>query len=176
MYSFVKQLAFTTIPKARTEHGGAIRQGKRKLARPLDPKRPLHLVLRSEKARGRLSLLYGQNWRAIERLTAKLSRRYGVRVYQFANSGNHLHLLVRGKTRKGLQDFLRVFSGKIAQFVTGAKKGHAFGKFWSALAYSRVVEWGRAFTEAKYYVLRNELEADGFLDYRPQKPKPAVPT
>ncbi|MDR3607162.1 MAG: transposase [Oligoflexia bacterium] len=172
----MKQLAFTAIPKARTEHGGAIRQGKRKLARPLDPKRPLHLVLRSEKAHGRLSLLYDQNWREIERLTAKLSRRYGVRVYQFANSGNHLHLLMRGKTRKGLQDFFRVLSGKVAQLVTGAKKGQAFGKFWSALAYSRVVEWGRSFSEAKYYVLRNELETHGFLDYKPRpKRSPARP-
>ncbi|MDR3607597.1 MAG: transposase [Oligoflexia bacterium] len=171
----MKQFAFSAIPKARTEHGGSIRQGRRKLARPLDPKRPLHLVLRSEKAQGKLSLLYGQNWRKIEYLTARLSRRYGVRVYQFANSGNHLHLLVRGKTRKGLQDFLRVLSGKVAQLVTGAKKGQAFGKFWSALAYSRVVEWGRAFFEAKYYVLRNELEADGVLDYRRARAKRSAP-
>ena len=52
-----------------------------------------------------------------------------------------------------------------ATSTTGAKKGVRFGKFWGALAYSRVVEWGRAFTEAKYYVLRNELETLGLMPY-----------
>jgi hypothetical protein len=54
--------------RPRAEHGGSIRQGRRKLARPVDPKRPLHVVLRSEKAKGDLSLLRGK--------TLPLFRRY----------------------------------------------------------------------------------------------------
>ena len=151
--------------KPRAEHGGEIRKGRRKLARPVDPKRPLHVVLRSEKAKGEHSLLYGETPAFIQALLKQLSRRHRVKVYEFANSGNHLHLLVKGETRKGIQNFLRVLAGKVAQCATGAKKGACFGKFWGALAYSRVVEWGRAFTEAKYYVLRNELETLGLMPH-----------
>ncbi len=58
----------------------------------------------------------------------------------------------------------------IARIVTGAKKGSAFGRFWDALAYSRVVEWGRAYFIAKYYVIQNEMEAEGIW----QRPKPTI--
>lgn len=99
----------------------------------------------------------------LKKLEARVARRWGVRVYRSANSGNHLHLLVRAPTRDQFQGFLREFSGLAARLVTGAKKGNPFGKrFWDALAYSRIVEWGRAYFEAKYYVIQNELEAEGF--------------
>ncbi len=131
----------------------------------------MHLVLRSEKARDALSLLSRRHEKVIRELVSNAGKRYQVRIYQYANGGNHLHLLVRGKTRKGMQDFLRYIAGKVAQHVTDAKKGNAFGKFWESLAYSRVVEWGKAYTAAKRYVFQNELEASGEIPYQARKRK-----
>jgi len=105
-----------------------------------------------------------------------------VRIYQYANSGNHLHLLLRAKTRRGFQRFLRTFSALVPRIVTGAKKGmpivardpKGHGKFWDALAYTRIASWGRHFFNGRYYVIRNELEAEGAVSYRPRR-KPLRP-
>jgi REP element-mobilizing transposase RayT len=159
-----RQLLLSPDFCVRLEHGGAIRKGKRKLARPIDPRRPMHLVMRAEVARNRLSLLC--HARAIEALAHRLARRNRLKIRRFDNVGNHIHAIVQSKDRKGLQDFLRVFAGKTAQLVTGAKKGRAFGKFWDALAYTRVSPWGRAYQHLKSYLLINEIEAAGIFGFR----------
>jgi hypothetical protein len=87
-----------------------------------------------------------------------LARQYGLRVYEFANAGNHLHILVRARRRVHLQHFLRAFAGIVARRVTGAEKGRPVGKFWDLLAYSRIVTWGRDFVGVRAYVIGNEVE------------------
>ncbi|MBI3557763.1 MAG: transposase [Deltaproteobacteria bacterium] len=145
----------------RLDHGGEIRKGKRKLARPVDTKRPMHLVLRSTRAKGRWSLLAPGNGRVVRRLVFELAAPSEVRVYDFANSGNHIHLLVRARTRKGFQRYLRALTGLLARRITGARKGRRVGRFWDALAFSRVVAWGRDYHQAKKYLGLNRIEAMG---------------
>jgi REP element-mobilizing transposase RayT len=95
----------------------------------------MHLVLRAESARGKQSLLAPANARYLKNLIPSLAGRWGVTVYQVANLGNHVHLLIRARTRTGFQAFLRVLAGKVAQKVTGAQKGRPLAKrFWSLLA------------------------------------------
>jgi REP element-mobilizing transposase RayT len=151
---------------SRVEHGGSVRRGRRKLARPFSTRRPLHVVLRSTRARGAWSLRRVEA-RLREAMKA-LARRTSVRVYDYANAGNHLHLLVRAKQRSGFQAFLRSFAGIAARLVTGARRGQAVGRFWDELAYSRVVSWGREFTRVREYVAQNELEALGVISYQPR--------
>ncbi len=153
-----RQLLLSSSFASRTSHGGEIRKGKRKLARPIDPKRPLHLVMRSTRARGELSLLKTKHRKPIETLLRQTAQRFQIRIYGYANVGNHLHLLIQGKDRKSIQNFLRVAAGKIALLVTQAKKGQAFGRFWDLLAFSRVVEWGRGFRTLRNYIIKNLID------------------
>jgi hypothetical protein len=156
----------------RLTHGGDERKGKRKLARPIDPKRAMHLVLRSERAKGDWSMLRIRNAKPIERILWTAARKNQVRIYRYANSGNHLHLLVKAKTRQGFQNFARTAAALIARAVTGAKKGNPTGKFWEGLMFSRVVAWGKGFFHAKYYVIQNELEGLGLRAHADRKSKP----
>lgn len=156
------------------KHGGELGVGKRKVARPIVTKRAMHVVLRASVAKGKLSLLRPKNARFIETEMARAGRRNGVKIYEFANVGNHLHLLLRAKTRDGFRVFLRTFAGKVAQGVTGAKKGNPFGKrFWDLTAFSRIVEWGNAFLTTRTYVIQNRLEASGVISYKPRAKKTA---
>jgi putative transposase len=159
------ELPFSPDFKKRITHGGEMRHGKRKLARPVSPKQAMHLVFRSSKATAALSLLHPDHHKNVRDKVSELANRFGVRIYQYANSGNHLHLLIRGRTRKGIQDFLRAVGCRVAQIVTGARKGKAFGRFWDELVFSRVVSGGRDFIETRFYVLQNELEAEGWVDH-----------
>jgi hypothetical protein len=143
----------------RTEHGGAGQPRRRKLARPVSTRRPMHLVLASAKARGAWSLL--QHERKVLDVLRTCAHRHGVRVYDFANAGSHLHLLVRARRRDAFQAFLRSFAGIVARAVTGARRGRPCegGRFWSTLAWSRVVMWGRDCLGVRHYILRNRIEA-----------------
>jgi REP element-mobilizing transposase RayT len=159
-----KQLILLETMRPRSSHGGELANGRRKIARPIATKKTMHLVLRATAARGKYSMLRPVNARFVETTLEYVSRRHHVRVYEFANVGNHLHLLVRASTREGFKNFLRVLAGRIAQRVTGARKGKPWGgRFWDLLVFSRIVEWGRAFATARGYVFQNELEALGFL-------------
>src|SRR5690606_1064530 len=107
--------------------------GKRKLERPLDPKRPLHVTLKSTRARGPWSLLNPRHRYCIEDRLHATARKHKLKIYRFQNVGNHLHLLVKAPTRAAFQAFLREFAGRIAMLVTRARKGHPVGRFWDAL-------------------------------------------
>jgi len=160
----------------RTVHGGAHAVGRRKSVRPFSSKRPIHLTMRSSWAQGHYSLRRAENQEFIRAAVTRLAAKWGVKVYKLSINSNHLHFVVRGKTRCGFQNFLRVLAGQIACFVTKAKKGIALKKrFWDLPAFTRLAEWGKAFHVAKRYVFRNCLEAAGLIAYTPRKPATTRP-
>ena len=158
-----------------SEHGGEHSVGRRKVRRPVVTKRAMHLTMRSTKAVGNWSLLHPRHRGFVSSLVATLSKKYDVKIYQFSNNGNHLHLLVKAKTRKGFQSFLRLLSGRLALRITGAKKGKSLAsRFWDLPAFTRIVEWGKDFKTVTAYVIQNINEALGLVPYKPRmraKPK-----
>ncbi len=143
----------------RSNHGGSDARGHRKVERPVSTRRPMHLTLHSDRARGAWSLR--RHERAVHRALRACAKRSGIKIYDFANVGSHLHLLVRARRRAAFQSFLRSFAGIVARKVTGARRGRPLqgGAFWSALAWSRVVAWGRDYWGVRHYIFRNHLEA-----------------
>jgi REP element-mobilizing transposase RayT len=116
----------------------------------------MHVVLSSRRAEGPWSLR--RHDRAVREALRGMARRFGVRVYDFANVGSHLHLLVRARHRDAFQSFLRSFAGIVARRVTGARRGARVGRFFSGLAWSRVVAWGRDYIGVRHYIFRNQIE------------------
>lgn len=160
-----RQLSF--LPSPATEHGGVLKQGKRKEMRPFDPKRPLHVVLRSSKARGTRSMLTRENRAFIAKILNLSARKHSIKLMKSANVGNHLHLLVLARRRQQLRAFLREVSGTIAMKLTGACKGsEARTAFWDFRPYSRIVSWGRDLNNLKLYFVKNLFEAAGLLTNR----------
>ena len=124
-----KQLHFlkTLNVSNKKSYGGAT-QGKRKIARPVSTKKWSHLVLKSSKAKGALSLSNPNNSFKVKSIIKKQALKHGVQITDFVNMGNHLHLKVRPLSRLGFQRFLKSTTAMIARAVTGAKKGYKFGK------------------------------------------------
>ena len=167
----MKQLSFDSNKafqdhRKRIEHGGTLRQGKRKLSRPFNPNKALHLVMRSSKAKGEWSLLKRRNENQILGLVYRFAAKNHVTVYKYANSGNHLHILLKARSQKGFKAYLRTISGLIARHVSGAKRGDSKGKFWDGLAYTKLISWGRHFKSTINYVWRNALEGWGIIPQR----------
>jgi REP element-mobilizing transposase RayT len=107
--------------------------------------------------------MLGRNRLRINVLVVEVAERRDVRVYRYANVGNHLHLLIQARSRNSLRAFLRELAGRIANLMTGAIKGRP-AKFWDGLAFTKIIEWGRQFKNAARYVLLNFLEAAGHRD------------
>lgn len=154
--------------KTSAAHGGERSRGRRKTMRAIDPKRPLHVVLRSSKATGRWSMLSPAHARPIHDLAHRIAARRGIRLYRFANVGNHIHFLILAPSRTAFQSFMREISGAIAIAVTGARKGSALDRkkgatrgFWDHLAFTRIVSWGRDFERMGRYLVKNLFESVG---------------
>jgi len=123
----------------RTQYGGLNSKGHRKLERPFSPRKWMHLVLKSDKAYGKLSFLAAHNQTFIRTLMYEKAKRFGIALNDHVNMGNHLHIKVRSGSRSQFQKFLKSITGRIARHVTGARRGRPFGRFWEGLAYTRVL-------------------------------------
>ncbi|MCC7403299.1 MAG: hypothetical protein IT288_02785, partial [Bdellovibrionales bacterium] len=142
----------------RTQHGGVETKGHRKLERPLSTTRPIHLVLKSHKATGCLSFLTHKNKPVVEGIIREKARKFGVRICQFANVGNHLHLKIRIASRPLFQAFLVSVTTLIARTLTGARRGKKFGKFWQGQAFTRVLVSRREELNLFGYIKANQIE------------------
>lgn len=150
-------------------HGGQTKAGQRKTSRPLEPSLPLYLVLRSSRARASWSLKRPATEARVKQTLQTLAQRHKIKVFEFVNGGDQLHLLVRAQSRPGFQAFLRAFAGLTARAVTGAKKGKPAGKFWDALTFSRVVAWGEEFDRISACLAGADLDALTALSDVPRK-------
>lgn len=138
--------------------------------RPIFSKQALHLVLRSSMAQGRYSMRRSDLQDRIWTIVKKHADLNGVTIYDYANAGHHLHLLIRVKRRDFYQKFIRSITGLIARAVKNCERGRPLkGKFWDARPFSRVVQFaGREYQKVKLYFARNHLEALGFIKYVPR--------
>ncbi len=142
----------------KKSHGG-LTEGKRKTARPISTKKWSHLVLKSKKAKGPLSLSHPKNITQVKYILRKQASKHGVEITDYVNMGNHLHLKVKPHSRVGFQKFLKSTTAMIARKVTGARKGFEFGKFWDGLAFTRVIQSSYELFQLKGYFEANRLES-----------------
>ena len=86
-----KQTTFHGFPeKERAFAPGRRTTRESRQYRPVATKEAMHLVLRSDRARGPKSLLKYD--RVVRTVIAKTAARHGVRIYRIVNAGNHLHI------------------------------------------------------------------------------------
>ena len=147
----MKQTTFANLARPNLNFGGSLLNANTnpKRARPLDTKRPLHVVLKAERSTMRTP----RNFARVNALVLTTAKRYGVRVYEYANAGNHLHILIKLPRRPAWARFIRALTGRLAQAV---------GVRWLHRPFTRVVAgWRRAYQIVKDYVILNRWEAEG---------------
>lgn len=156
------------LKKAKLSYGGELlktREG-RSGPRPLDTRNSMHLVLRSSKAKGDWSFRRPQQAHKIRKLIEKFSRKYGVRVFSFANVGNHLHLHIKLGNRHAYKPFIRALTSAIAMAVTGIsrwspRKADSKLRFWDYRPFTRVVQGFKSLLTLRDYIYLNKLEGYG---------------
>ena len=167
--------------------GGSLLVGRRKTPRPLNTKEAIHFVLRSQFAKGTTSFRTSKNHKAITTILKKASVKYKIRIYRQSIQTNHIHLVLKVPNRHAYKCFIAVISGKIASFVMnyksfknfvkdislrdtgdGFKTPHPGQAFWEYRPFSRLLYWGMDYKASLNYLLKNTLEAIGFMQYQPR--------
>lgn len=149
--------------KSRVFFGGSLTTTRvHRTQRPLSTKYPIHLVLRSTKAKGELSFWKKQNADLIKRLLKKYSVKWGVKVLSCANVGNHIHLMIHLQYRYSYEKFIRGFTGELSLRLQkwNKNKGQA-ESFWNYRPYSRVIIGQKARLTMEDYIEVNQLEGLG---------------
>ena len=146
----MKQLNLIQNEKVPLVHGGVLAMGKRKSKRPLDSKKPIHVVLKTTDT---FRLL--RNKRFIEKLIQSKSRSFGVKIYSMGVQADHIHLNISFGSRKIYVMWIRALSGAMVKKVAGLK--------FSLPPFTRVGSWGKGFRKVQAYVLKNYLEGEFLL-------------
>jgi Transposase IS200 like len=145
-----KQMTF--FKKTEKHFGGSLGVGKRKVARVLDSRKPIHFVLKSQKSMN----LYSSRTQ-LRKLLFRFAKRFGVKVYSESVQRDHWHFCIKITNRGLYRSFIRALTGTIA-----LKLGKGL---WSQLPFSRIVTWGRDFMNVADYILLNECEVAGIVPY-----------
>lgn len=143
--------------------GGLQIKGNPRNARPISLSKPVHLVLKSELAKGRYSFLRKANASRIEASARRLAKLTNLRLFRFVNAGDHLQLIVQMRSRKAFHKFVRAFSGFVARIVLDVERGRAQNKkFWIARPFTRILSWSAEFAKCKLLLEKKIFIASGF--------------
>jgi REP element-mobilizing transposase RayT len=136
--------------------GGDLLKGKRKSKRPLNPKLPVHLVLRADITKSGTLI----QWQTLTKFQIqKWSKRFQITIQERAIVGNHIHLLIQIRTRECYNHFIRALCGALAQ-KTKLK--------WQTRPFTRIVKLGRDLQNVTKYIIQNQLEAWRIIPYQPR--------
>ena len=147
------------------EYGGEKSVGRRKTMRPFDRKRAMHATFRATKAVGAWSMHNRRHKGFVYGLAERIALESNVRLYRVVNVGNHIHVVLKARSRRDFQRFLRVFGGRIAMLVTGARKGKPVSKkgerFWDLPVHTKIISFGKQWDRLTKYMEKNLYEAEG---------------
>ena len=145
-------LLFPNDPKPCLVHKA--HHGKRKTARKLPRRRPIHLILSS-----RFILLTHRAW--IEAKIRDYSQRFGIRLHRYAICGDHVHFAIEIPHADYYKKFIRSLTGVLAR-----KMGRGL---WNLLPFTRVASWGVDFRNLVLYIEKNQDETDLLRRYEPRR-------
>lgn len=174
-----KQLHLIPLPKNAKFFGGSLLVGRRKSQRPLASSQAVHLIFRSQWAKGKFAFTRPQNQVAIEKILKTAALKHHIRIYRYAISSNHIHIIFRARRRWLYRAFVCNITGQIAQrimenmpfkdflkkFRGEGFKIHKGQAFWEHRPFTRIINWGKDYIQTMAYVLRNTYEALGIVKY-----------
>jgi REP element-mobilizing transposase RayT len=160
MNSKVKQLHL--LKPQKTDHGGDLKHPQKR-ARPLSTKESIHLVLRSTKAKGKLSFFKYK--KDIDSIINTFAAKYHIEINSSATLGNHIHLHIKLFKRDTYKKFIRAVTAAIMMKITGFCRDRpkpANYKFWDQRPFTRVIRSFKEFIYLVDYIQINVFEAMGY--------------
>ena len=159
IYKKPKQLQFGFAyinEKSLKIFGGENLIGKRKTARLLSDKKPIHLILRSNTLK-----VFTPTNKSLKRLIYNLAEKYSIKIYELALNHNHIHFVIKLKNKNLYKFFIRELTSKMA--IAIRKKLPHLITILSLRPWTRILEWKRDFENVVDYVILNIEESMGWV-------------
>lgn len=129
----------------------------------------MHVVLKTQLAKGEWSFLKGARRQQIKNLVMQVADQFHVKLLSGANVGNHIHLHLKFSKHAQYKAFIRVLTARIAFLVTKASKvkplvdsqGRKLS-FWTQRPVTRFVHGFKDCLRIENYLGINRLEGYGW--------------
>src|SRR5262249_16838225 len=106
--------------------------------------------------------------RSLENLLHAQTRKYRIRLYDFALNWTHIHMVIKLQRRDDYHKFIRALTSLMA---AGGRRRRGLEKVFSLRPFTKILSWGRQFQNALDYQILNQLEALSLI-VRPKKKGP----
>lgn len=139
--------------------GGEFLIGKRKEKRPLSDKKPMHLVLRSDSV-----TVFKPTNKSLKNLISKIAKKHSIKIYSQALNHNHIHFVLKLKTKESYNKFIRELTSKMALAIRQFFENQLDLKgVLNLRPFTRILEWGKDFRICLNYVTLNIKESLGLV-------------
>lgn len=145
----MKQQELFSYNKNRS-YGGSLVKGCRKSVRPLDRRKPLHLILKTTS-----TYLLLNNKNQVLRTISRMNQRFSIKEYSVAVQADHVHLQIGFHSRLIYVRWIRALTGALAL---------RFKIKFKFLPFTRITAWGRDFKNVNAYIFANGLEGEFILE------------
>jgi len=153
----MRQTVFDFFGECKREFGGSLLEGKRKTARPLSTKEPIHLVLKSTGNR-----VFFPGDRRIENIIRNNAVKYKIKLYRISLNWTHVHAIIQIPDRKAYNSFIRTVTAELVRLISKIKKMDLTGLF-GLRPFTKIISWGRQLKSLFGYHDLNDLEAFGYI-------------
>lgn len=153
----MRQSDFAFLKKQGLKFGGDLLVGKRKTARPLSTKKPLHLVLKSTG-----SSFFNPGNRQLERIFREHAKKYCIQLYEISFNWSHVHLILKLPTKGSYKAFIRTVTAALVAYLSKLSGKNLKGIF-DLRPFTRILNWGRDLRNTIDYCELNELEGWGLI-------------
>ena len=132
-------------------------EGKRKTARTLSTKRPIHLILKTSQSHS-----FNPGNRALVDLIQAWASRFKIKVLRMSLNWTHIHMIILIPSRSAYKAFIRAVTAAIVQKICKAK-GPTFKGIFELRPFTRILSWGKDLKNVFAYHDLNDLEAFGYI-------------
>jgi REP element-mobilizing transposase RayT len=153
----MKQQSFDFLKVFKNEFGGSLLIGKRKTARPIAVKKPMHLILKTTK----LSPFNPTNYK-LEKIIKQFALRYKITIYDYSLNWSHIHLTMKLPNRAAYFAFIKTVTAALISFLSKALKKDLKGLF-DLRPYTKIITCKKQFENALGYMELNQQEALGLI-------------
>jgi REP element-mobilizing transposase RayT len=153
----MRQLSLGFLNDYKKEFGGSLLIGKRKTARPIVVKKPMHLILKTTK----LSPFNPTNYK-LEKIIKQYALRYKITIYDYSLNWSHIHLTMKLPNRAAYFAFIKTVTAALISFLSKALKRDLKGLF-NLRPYTKIITCKKQFENAIDYMELNQQEALGLI-------------
>ena len=153
----MRQLSLGFLKDYKKEFGGSLLIGKRKTARPIAIKKPMHLILKTTK----LSPFNPTNYK-LEKIIKQYASKYQITVYDYALNWSHIHLTIKLPNREAYFAFIKTVTAALINYLSKALKKDLKGLF-DLRPYTKIITCRKQFENAIDYMELNQQEALGLI-------------